>query len=608
MKSTPSRSWPSVAFFAALAVAWAVFAARMFSVEPELAVVRARDRLAALAGHGSFEVANAALAALADEAAPQCRIRAGRFVSPKEAIRADRLDFVVGRDAAGEFYLRAAERAEREGDVQRSIGLLRVASALDRDPELAMVALSRIPALLRRADNADHVDEAVRVAVARLGPLERRSREGLLLRTQAASAGVASSRSAERVAFEDVSLVDDLCALLGGEDAAIARGLLSTLGLMDSPEPDDPRIVRRQEELARMSRARALIARSRASPRPTIDPIRVGELLVLAKKEVDDLVVVETAIPKLADGVSFGDLSLDWRWLVERAPALNDYVIARALIAPIRDEGRLRAVRGSAASALLAIFLAIAWRQTRRAWARERAASEARAEFLERIGHDLRTPLSLIRMYAETLESGRVKDPQEAREFAGIAAREAARLSGVVEDVMDLSRVQSSFHRLKNVDLARLAETVVQDQAGLFREQGRSVQLELPKRAVFVSADPDALRGAVGNLLENAWRHGAGEVRVLLAASARSATLSVSDQGEGLAPGEEQRVFDRFARGANARGKGGGLGLALVREVCERSGGSAWYAATDPLGKAFVMELPTIDPTKVENAPIGVDA
>jgi signal transduction histidine kinase len=200
-------------------------------------------------------------------------------------------------------------------------------------------------------------------------------------------------------------------------------------------------------------------------------------------------------------------------------------------------------------------------------------AREAERNFLLSVSHELKTPLTAIRGYAEAVEDGAV-DPREA---AAIVAQEAARLERLVHDLLDLARMNRtdfSVH-LNAIDLAEVAEEAVrryQPQADGFGVT-LSVSSDVPVPAI---ADADRVLQVLSNLVENALRMTppGGEVRVV---AEDPGTLRVEDTGPGLEPDDHPHAFERFylhERYGKERKVGTGLGLALVKELTEAMGGS----------------------------------
>jgi signal transduction histidine kinase len=198
-------------------------------------------------------------------------------------------------------------------------------------------------------------------------------------------------------------------------------------------------------------------------------------------------------------------------------------------------------------------------------------------------------------MYAETVAAGRTRGPEETREFATVAVREAEALTGMVERVLDFSRAAEAQAPEARVplDLAALAEETAVWHRPLLERRG--VRLEFRAGGPLpVLGDAAALRGAVSNLVENAARHGAsGEsVEVEARRAGSMAEVRVRDRGPGIPAGMERRIFERFVRGPGAVGSGAGLGLSLVRDAAESHGGRAEASNRSGGGAEFVLAVP----------------
>ncbi len=580
--SAPRRSSTfALPFAGALVVA--ALGVRSVLTERAAAERDASLRLAQSAAQGAGvigQVVDLVVERAASEAAPGIWSPAGwiRPPAPRELVA---LRAPTRADHEGSFYLRLAERYEQEGRAAEARRLYRsVAEQDDVDPAVAKVALLRWSAHERAAGAVESANQAARRFLARLDEVERgRTREAVLLRSLLRPV--------------DDALVDDLARCVGGADEGFALDRIASEGLDATRE-----IAARRAELDVVRRVQSVLdggARSGVH--------RAGDHLV-ALDPVEDGTIrsAQARLPVLPSGLRLasseppgGDDDL-----VTAFARVSDVVTPLFVVATERRDQVLRAADRGAALVLAALVLlvvgaAFAVRQTLVAARREAAAAAAKSRFVAQVGHDLRTPLALIRMYTETLASGRVTDRDEAREFAGVAAREAERLSSLVATVLDLARNdRSSRGRTEPVDLGVLARDVMATQEPLFRERGVVPRLDAPTRAVVVDGDPDALRGALGNLLENV-RHHAAEgrfVEVEVAASNGVARIVVADRGPGVPADAAERVFERFVRGSGANVRGAGLGLALVREVAERHGGRAFLAPRAGGGAVFTVELP----------------
>jgi signal transduction histidine kinase len=227
--------------------------------------------------------------------------------------------------------------------------------------------------------------------------------------------------------------------------------------------------------------------------------------------------------------------------------------------------------------------------------ARERALEQSRRQLVAWVSHDLRTPLAGLRAMAEALEDGLAADPP--RYHKQIRA-EAERLATMVDDLFELSRIQSGALQLSSDQIALddLVSDVLASTEALAREHG--VRLDgTASGQLTVRADPRELSRALTNLLANAIRHtpAGGRVRVEARPAGGEALLAVTDGCGGIPEADLPRVFDLAWRGTDARspapGSGAGLGLAIVRGVAEAHRGSVRVENTGD-GCCFEMRLP----------------
>lgn len=575
---------PALLLFASCAgVALAGVLHRVTEAERRHAIEVERDRLRVLAADAAAILADAAVGLLREvrtQASGTGLVVEGVFVRPRAPQRLVPLVRDVRADPVGEFFLAEAARAEAV-DPLRAAGLYRAAGEPERDAGVRKAAWACRAALDRRGGAIEDAVAAERQLLALLDPAERGStREGLLARLRLAQA-----------AADDAGLAADLLAPIGGPEEPVALAILRQAG--ELREPLAAALAARRADLQRMRRWRAVIERPGERGEQVI---RVDTSLIAISPLAQGIAIGERLLPALPERVSIDrdPRSVAAADLVETrevGPALAGVrVMAVAPRALAERAARRRSAWIIAGILLLVVASGAALSQTLRAARRSSAMAQAQTRFVAQVGHDLRTPLTLIRMYAETLAEGRVDDPREAREFAGIAAREARRLSGLVERVLDLSRPAPDRSSAPGVDLARVVREVVAAHAPLFAEAGMQCRLVQPVPAPSVRGDEDAIRGALGNLLDNARCHAGGPIDVELRVDDAVASIRVSDRGPGVPVGLEERIFDRFVRGASGGG-GAGLGLALVRQVGEHHGGGARVEARAGGGATFILEL-----------------
>jgi two-component system sensor histidine kinase BaeS len=219
--------------------------------------------------------------------------------------------------------------------------------------------------------------------------------------------------------------------------------------------------------------------------------------------------------------------------------------------------------------------------------------------FLLSISHDLRTPLTSIRGYAEALADGTLDDadPNERKRAATVIGAEARRLERLVRDLLDLSRLDSRQFSLRPEPCD--ATEIVRDAATAFMPQAHDVGVTLEITTgppLPVDLDPERLGQIVANLVENALKYAATTVTVYAAAHGPAhVAVVVVDDGPGIPPDQLDRVFERLytVRATPGRAVGTGLGLAIVRELAAAMGGSARVEAAPEGGSRFVVSLPT---------------
>lgn len=220
-------------------------------------------------------------------------------------------------------------------------------------------------------------------------------------------------------------------------------------------------------------------------------------------------------------------------------------------------------------------------------------------DFMSSVTHELRTPLTSIRAFAELMRD----DPQMAREqrqqFLGLVVDEAERLSRLVNQVLDLAKIESGHAQWRSepVDLPELVAHAVQTTAEAFRERGAVVEVVVPQAVPALVADRDRLLQVLLNLLGNAAKfvpEGSGRVTVTLRADPSAATIEVQDNGPGVPPAQQRSIFEKFRQGGDAQNRppGTGLGLPISRQIVEHFGGRLWLRSASGQGACFGIELP----------------
>jgi signal transduction histidine kinase len=224
-----------------------------------------------------------------------------------------------------------------------------------------------------------------------------------------------------------------------------------------------------------------------------------------------------------------------------------------------------------------------------------RESERGKTELVSIVSHELRTPLASVLGFTALLLK-REFDPPTRRHYLGIVDAQACRLAALLEDFLDVQRIEHEGVDLapEKVDLARLLD----EQAQLYAAQSPKHRLavDLAERPLTVRGDPGRLAQVVGNLLSNAIKYSpeGGTVQLVAARSGDGVRIAVHDEGLGIPEDQQSRIFTKFFRGdAGATGiTGTGLGLAVSREIVEAHGGSIGFDSDPGQGTTFWLELP----------------
>lgn len=230
---------------------------------------------------------------------------------------------------------------------------------------------------------------------------------------------------------------------------------------------------------------------------------------------------------------------------------------------------------------------------------RARRLEQMRTDFVSNVTHELRTPLTAIRGFAETLLEGALDDPETAHHFVGIIKRESDHLGRLIEDLLDLSRIESGRWKMKKepVQLARLAAETIGRLAPKARELGVDLRISVPADLPELPGDPGRLAQVLLNLVDNALKYtpAGGTVTVSAADAGSEVSVSVADTGAGIPKADLPRIFERFYRVDKARTRttgGTGLGLSIVKHIVDAHGGTIGVVSDAGQGAVFTFTLP----------------
>jgi signal transduction histidine kinase len=253
-------------------------------------------------------------------------------------------------------------------------------------------------------------------------------------------------------------------------------------------------------------------------------------------------------------------------------------------------------------SALLAVVLLGGLILSMRAASREVRLSRMKSNFVSNVSHELRTPLASVRVFGELLRLGRVQSPDKVREYGEYIEQESRRLSRLIENILDFSRIESGrkTYRFSLADVREVVAATVRTFEVHLRSQGFHVLFQAPEVLPQAQIDPDAIGQALHNLIDNAVKYSGTSREIVVRMEQRDATLviSVQDHGIGIPRGEQGKIFDRFHRvgtGLVHDVKGSGLGLSIVHHIVKIHHGRITVESEPGHGSTFSIHLPLPD-------------
>jgi signal transduction histidine kinase len=256
----------------------------------------------------------------------------------------------------------------------------------------------------------------------------------------------------------------------------------------------------------------------------------------------------------------------------------------------------------------------------RRAFSTQLGLSEAKSNFVSSVSHELRAPIASVRLMAESLERGKVSEAPKQNEYFRFIVQECRRLSSLIENVLDFSRIEQGRkqYEFEPTDLAALTRETVKLMEPYATERG--VTLEIAKSEIRnpkseLDVDGRAMQQALVNLMDNAIKHSpkGAVINVGFECDGSLARLWVEDHGPGIPPEEHEKIFERFYRlGSELRREtqGVGIGLSIVRHIVEAHGGKVTVRSSVGQGSRFTIELPAtskLPTTPVEKPQMNAD-
>jgi len=231
---------------------------------------------------------------------------------------------------------------------------------------------------------------------------------------------------------------------------------------------------------------------------------------------------------------------------------------------------------------------------------RELKLARQKSDFVSNVSHELKTPLTSIRMFSEMLAEGRVIEVEKQKNYLRIIGSETARLTRLINNILDFARMEKGEkkYNFETCDLSKIAREAIENYRPQLEAHGFRLDLELPSAPVLVQGDCDALAQVILNLLSNAEKYSADrkEIRIELNSTPGSAELGVLDRGLGVPAGSGEKIFEQFYRAHDSLSsgtQGSGLGLTLARQIARAHNGDVTYEPRSGGGSAFTLKLPS---------------
>jgi two-component system phosphate regulon sensor histidine kinase PhoR len=328
------------------------------------------------------------------------------------------------------------------------------------------------------------------------------------------------------------------------------------------------------------------------------------------------LVAVRAADVVRPDGDSIGGWRIVPLRSTESAVPVGDEVGNAAVVVPPSVGRVMQDSRPWMSIAALVVLIALGttsaillWRDVQR----DATVSALRADFVSGVTHELKTPLTAIRMYVETLRDRSELAAETRTEYLDTILSESERLTRLLDNVLDFARLEQGrrTYAMHAVDICAVVTDAVHTLEHTMRQQGFAVEYHLDAVAVWVSADPDAMKQAILNLLANAMKYSSDDRRITVSVRVRhqEAHVAIADHGVGIPSAEQARIFEKFYRvpaSTESGPTGAGLGLTIVRHVMDAHRGRVTVASIPGSGSVFTLILPVIEPAMLSVADQGI--
>ena len=223
-----------------------------------------------------------------------------------------------------------------------------------------------------------------------------------------------------------------------------------------------------------------------------------------------------------------------------------------------------------------------------------------KTSFVSNVSHELKTPLTSIRMFAELLLEKRVDDQDKKDKYLGIIVSESRRLTRLVNNVLDFSRLEQGKkkYHIEAIDLISFFNEIIEFHKPRLKDNNMKTSLDFPEKNIVIKTDRDAMEQVILNLMDNAIKYASdgGEISLSMDADENKVEIRIEDRGPGIPEAHRNKIFDKFHRvddSLTATKQGAGLGLSIAKRMLEDIGGSLSYAPRQGGGSCFTVKVPT---------------
>ena len=225
--------------------------------------------------------------------------------------------------------------------------------------------------------------------------------------------------------------------------------------------------------------------------------------------------------------------------------------------------------------------------------------AQQKTSFVSNVSHELKTPLTSIRMFAELLLDGRAKEREKKLKYLQVIVSESRRLTRLVNNVLDFSRLEQERkkYHIEDINTGLFLEEMIEFHNPIIRDAGMQLTLNIPDEDILIKTDRDALEQVILNLVDNAVKYAkeGGEISLSVIRDKNNVEIRVEDRGPGIPESHRKKIFDKFHRvddSLTSRTQGSGLGLSIARRMLKDMGGDLYYEPRSGGGSCFIVKLP----------------